>query len=106
MLGLPCPLNITIADRTIGMLQFFLWQAFAITLEDFAIGLCKYVFGGTGPRQLRVVVGWVWVTATLWYSMPMAGDVMLRMRLMEETFLPGTLVGGLVERWVPIPSYI
>jgi len=103
MLGLPRPLNITTTECTIGMLQFFLWQAFAITSEDFVMWLCRRGFGGTGPRWMRAWVGGPWVVGSFWYSMAFAGDVMLRMRLGEETFLPGTVVGGLVREWVPVP---
>ncbi|KAL8648013.1 MAG: hypothetical protein Q9210_005225 [Variospora velana] len=104
MLGLPCPLNITVAERTLGMIKFFLWQALAITSEDLVQWMCRSSFGGLGPRWLRTGVGWAWVVGSCWYSMSLAGDVMLRMRLGEETFLPGTLVGGFVKDWVPIPA--
>ena len=103
MLGLPRPLNISTTECTLGMLRFFLWQALAITTEDFAMWVCKHIFGGTGPKYFRTVVGWAWVVGSCWYSMAWAGDVMIRMRLGEETFLPGTLVGRWVERSVPVP---
>lgn len=45
----------------------------------------------------------MWVAGSFWYSMAFAGDVMLRMRLGEETFLPGTVLGGSVKEWVPLP---
>jgi hypothetical protein len=65
--------------------------------------MCRRGVGGTGPKVCRTLVGWVWVVGSFWYSMAWAGDVMLRMRLNEETFLPGTVVGQWVERLVPVP---
>lgn len=49
------------------------------------------------------MLGWVWLLGTCRYSMAWAGDVMLRMQLGEEAFLPRTLVRLWVERFVPIP---
>lgn len=103
MLGLPRPLNITTAECTLGMLRFFLWQALAITGEDFFMWGCRSSFGGAVPRDIKTVVGRVWSTGSCWYSIACAGDVMLRMRLGEETFLPGTVVGRWVENLVPVP---
>ncbi len=103
MRGLPRPTNITTGECTLGMLRFFLWQAFAITIEDIVMWMCRRGVGGTGPKVCRTLVGWVWVVGSFWYSMAWAGDVMLRMRLNEETFLPGTVVGQWVERLVPVP---
>ena len=104
MRGLPRPLNITTTECTIGMLRFFLWQALAITVEDFIMWACRRSLGGMGPRYLRRVIGYIWVVGSFWISMAWAGDVMLRMRLGEESFLPGTVVGHWVEQLVPIPS--
>lgn len=103
MLGLPRPLNITRAECTFGMLYFFLWQALAITVEDLTMWFCRHNFGGTGPRIVRRLVGWTWIVGSCWYSMAWAGDVVLRMRLGEETFLPGTMLGHWVEVLVPLP---
>lgn len=100
---LPHPLNITTAECTLGMLRFFLWRALAITGEDFVTWVCRRSFGGTGPRSFGTVLGWVWLLGTCRYSMAWAGDVMLRMQLGEEAFLPRTLVRLWVERFVPIP---
>lgn len=103
MRGLPRPSNITTTDCTLGMLRFFLWQALAITLEDLAMWICQHTFGGKGPKAFQSVVGWAWVLVSFWFSMHWAGDVMLRMRLGEETFLPGTISKSWIEKWVPTP---
>ena len=103
MLGLPAPFNITRSERTVGMVQFFLFQAAAITFEDFVQWGWKRLGGKTenaGP--LLRTVGYVWVVGCFWYSMHFAANVMLRMRLMEESFLPFTLVGAWVQK-LPIP---
>lgn len=125
MLGLPAPANITRSERTLGMLQFFLFHAAAITFEDFVQWVWRALGGGAaeeggvqggrrvdgkteggkgeGSSMLRRLVGYCWVVGCFWYSMHFAADVMLRMRLMEESFLPFTVVGGWV-RMLPIPS--
>lgn len=100
---LPRPISISTAECTIGMVQFFLWQAMAITIEDFVMLIWKRGVGRMPPEYLRTLFGWGWVVSSFWYSMSWAGDVMLRMRLGEETFLPGTVLGPWVEKFVPIP---
>jgi hypothetical protein len=104
MMMLPAPVNITWQERTLGMLQFFLWQAAAITFEDFV----QWTLRGRWEtsrrwRLLRPWIGYVWVTCSMWYSLPFAGDVMLRIRLQEKSFLPFTLVGPWIKSHVPIP---
>lgn len=94
---LPSPVNITLEEKTVGMLQFFMWQAAAITFEDFI----QWVWGRVvGPRQgsdpLRTAVGYVWVVASFWYSIPFAADVMLRLRCVETSPLPIAVFGPLL----------
>ena len=86
------------------MVQFFLFHATAITFEDFVQWGWKSLGGKLdNPSVVRTVVGYCWVVGCFWYAMPLAGDVMLRMRLMEDTFLPFTIVGPYVK-YLPIPN--
>ncbi|KAG6988940.1 thioredoxin reductase gliT [Physcia stellaris] len=102
MRGLPLP-NINTADCTLVMLRFFLWQALAITLGDLAISIYQQPFRRKGLEAFWRMIGWAWVIVSFWISMHWAGDVMLRMRLGEETFLPGTVSKGWIKEWVPVP---
>ena len=100
---LPCPDNITFNERTVGVVQFFLWQAAAITFEDFAQWAWRQAGGKTsGPSIFRTVVGYVWVICSFSYSVPLGVDIWLRIRVGEEPFLPFTLVGPWMK-YVPIP---
>jgi len=104
MLMLPAPINITWSERTVGMLQFFLWQAAAITFEDFVQWALRGQYDQSkNSRTCRSCIGYLWVTCFMWYSLPFAGDVMLRIRLTEKSFLPFTLVGPWIQKHVPIP---
>jgi hypothetical protein len=104
MLGLPAPANITKGERTLGMIQFFLFQATIISFEDFIQWGWKKLGGKLeGPSVLRKLVGYCWVVGCFWYSMALAGDVMLRMRLGEESFLPFTILGPCMK-YLPIPD--
>jgi hypothetical protein len=38
---LPLPANVTLAETTLGITYFLIWQAVAITIEDFLIWLGK-----------------------------------------------------------------
>ncbi|KAJ4390997.1 hypothetical protein N0V93_004596 [Gnomoniopsis smithogilvyi] len=103
MLLLPSPKNITIGERTKGMMAFFLWQAAAISVEDCA----KCIYIRTEPffhlgRPTLTIVGYAWVVMSFWISLPWAGDVMMRMRLTEESFLSFSIFNDFV-RYVPIP---
>ncbi|MCJ1380203.1 hypothetical protein MMC17_003306 [Xylographa soralifera] len=105
-LQMPCPTNITPAERTVGFFLFFVWQAVAITVEDL-IYWCWRKAGGSveqNQRHLgRRLVGYLWITASMWASMPLVADTFLRMRMGAESFLPFTVTGPLVQRYVPIP---
>jgi hypothetical protein len=103
MLLLPHPGNITFQERTFGIMAFFLWQAFAITFEDFAMWLLKATSGHDVIKSTRVtrVIGYTWVITSFWISLPWAADVMMRLRLTEESFLGFSLVRDLVRR-VPL----
>ena len=105
-LQMPCPTNITPAERTVGFFLFFVWQAAAITLED----LMQWCWrkAGRGLRQDtgklgRRLVGYVWITVSMWASMPLVADTFLRMRIGTESFLPFTIAGPWVQQYVPIP---
>ncbi|KAF2446664.1 hypothetical protein P171DRAFT_430761 [Karstenula rhodostoma CBS 690.94] len=93
---LPRPPNITLHEATAGMLYFFLWQAFAITAEDFVIWLWKTSGLSINPAPWNSVLGYVWVIFSMWISIPWAADVMMRLRLTEESFLGFTVFG----RWI------
>ena len=100
---LPSPTNITLSERTVGVVQFFLWQAAAITFEDFVQWLWARLGGKTsGPSIFRTVIGYVWVVWSFWYSVPLGADVWMRMRIGQEPFLPFTVVGPWMK-YVPIP---
>ncbi|KAI0114680.1 membrane bound O-acyl transferase family-domain-containing protein [Hypoxylon sp. NC0597] len=100
MLILPSPVNITQSERTVGILLYFLWQALAITLEDFIQWTWRRVFGPKPPGW-STVVGYVWVVCSFWFSLPLAGDVMVRIRLGQDPPLPFSVFTSLVER-VPL----
>lgn len=103
MLILPSPTNITFNERTIGVMQFFFFQAAAITFEDFIQWVWKQLGGKTSaPSMFRTLVGYTWVICCFWYSLPLIGDVMLRMRMGDQTFLPFTVTGPWM-RYIPIP---
>lgn len=103
MLLLPHPPNLTTSERSTGVLVFFLWQAVAITAEDFAIWLWRQVSGGRemSPKASRLI-GYAWVTWSMWFSVPWAADVMMRIRITEESMLPLSLVRNVVQR-IPLP---
>ncbi|KAI0401587.1 membrane bound O-acyl transferase family-domain-containing protein [Xylaria palmicola] len=99
---LPCPVDVSDSERVTGFFLFFVWQAVAITFEDFAQWLWRR--GGLGEnRLLNRMIGYMWVTWCIWASLPLAGDTFMRMRLGEESFLPFSLAGPYVDRFVPIP---
>jgi hypothetical protein len=101
---LPRPRNITLFDATVGVVQFFVWQALAITLEDFA----QYLWRQSGQKierlgRLRYIMGYLWVVCSMWISLPWAADVMMRLKLTEESFLGFTVFGPWVNKMVPLP---
>ncbi|CAJ2504442.1 Uu.00g118360.m01.CDS01 [Anthostomella pinea] len=103
---MPCPIEVTDRERVVGFFQFFVWQAAAITLEDFVQWCWRQtaeVHGQGDNHTLARIIGYVWVTCTIWGSLPLAGDTFLRMRMGEQSFLPFTLVGPFLGRLVPIP---
>ncbi|KAH8888278.1 toxin biosynthesis protein [Thozetella sp. PMI_491] len=103
MLLLPRPPNITATESTVGVMAFFLWQAAAITAEDLAQWLWRKVSGDVMiDRRIRKWLGYSWVILSFWISLPWAADVMMRIRLTEESFLGFSLVKGLVQH-IPIP---
>lgn len=109
ILILPSPRNVTFAERTHGMLVFFVAQAALITAEDGVKHVWRKWLGGPGADRSFLVrlLGYAWVVGALWYSMGWAGDVFLRMRLAEQPLFPFTLSGAVLEEWVPkIRNYL
>ncbi|KAJ8069763.1 hypothetical protein OCU04_000182 [Sclerotinia nivalis] len=98
-LQMPCPTNITPAERTLGFFLFFVWQMAAITFEDFVQWMIPKPIGG----RWRKVVGYLWVVASFWASMWLAADTFLRMRMGAESFLPLSFWAGIVESYFPVP---
>ncbi|OJD31014.1 toxin biosynthesis protein [Diplodia corticola] len=99
---MPCPASVSEWDRWSGLVFYFLWQAAAITFEDFVLFVWRSAFGGGGEsRTWKSVVGYVWVTCSFWFSLPMAADVMLKLRMGEVSPFPWTLWGPLVEMLFP-----
>jgi len=106
----PVPSNIDYYERTAGMFQFFMWQAFAISLEDSVQGVWKLACKTIGvDRQSRAMTlfernaGRVWVCTSMWISMPWAADLTLRFRFGDELMVPFSLVGpwvGRILEWV------
>ena len=88
---LPYSTNITFAERTIGVMIYFLWQAAAITAEDFVQWACRKQSLHI-PRTWRTLIGYVWVTASFWYLLPFAADVLLKLKMGQESPLPFTVV--------------
>lgn len=100
---LPHPPNITADERFTGVLVFFLWQAVAITAEDFAMWLWRQASGGRKMNPaVSTLIGYAWVTGSMWYSLPWAADVMMRIRMTEKSMLPFSLVRDVVQK-VPLP---
>ncbi|KAI8632625.1 membrane bound O-acyl transferase family-domain-containing protein [Xylariaceae sp. FL1651] len=105
MVILPSPANLTLADRTVGIFCFFVWQAVAITLEDLMQWVWKLSrdrVGGqpvasSSPPLWVTVLGYVWVVASFWFSLPMAGGVMLKLRMGQDTPLPVSAFGWLIN---------
>jgi hypothetical protein len=103
MRGIPAPANITVDEYTTGWIQFFVLQAAAITFEDFVQWRWRQLGGKTtGPSVLRTLVGYVWVTCWIWYSLPLVGDLMLRMRVGEAAFLPFSVEESWMK-YIPLP---
>jgi hypothetical protein len=106
MRTIPAPANLAVADYTLGWIQFFVWQAAAITFEDFAKWSWKRLVGMGDThfhtRSAYTIIGYMWVTASMYYSLPWLGDLMLRMRLGEQSFLPFSLTKQFVQQ-LPTP---
>lgn len=102
MLMLPSPTNITLNERTVGMIEFFWWQAAAITTEDLVQWIWARFFGNR-KTAFRTYIGYVWVAFSMWCSLPLAADVMIRLRLLEKSFLPFTIFGPWIKEYIPIP---
>ncbi|MCJ1401071.1 hypothetical protein MMC11_004283 [Xylographa trunciseda] len=103
MRGIPAPANLELQDYTVGWLQFFFFQAAAITFEDGVQWTWRRLRGEMEGRSLlRTLVGYAWVTCWLWWSLPFVGDLMLRMRIGETNVLPFSLVASWME-YMPIP---
>ncbi|KAK8157451.1 membrane bound O-acyl transferase family-domain-containing protein [Phyllosticta citrichinensis] len=98
---MPCPANVPERDRWVGLMCYFLWQAAAITLEDFVLFLWRKNFGVGSSGALTNIVGYIWVTCSFWFSLPMAADVLLKLRMGEVSPFPWTLWGPLVDRLFP-----
>ncbi|OCL14899.1 toxin biosynthesis protein [Glonium stellatum] len=105
-LQMPCPINISVSDRTTGFFLFFVWQAAFITFEDFVQWLVRKTAWGPLKKEggvLRVWIGYLWVIVALWMTIPLVGDTFLRMRMGIESLLPFSWSRPLVERFIPIP---
>ena len=93
----PAPRSMKVNDKMVGMGLFFFCQAAAITVEDFVQWAWRQVGGRMKESNgLRTLVGYAWVTLSFWYSIPFAADVMLRMRVMEESPLPFSIFAPLL----------
>ncbi|KAH6666346.1 toxin biosynthesis protein [Halenospora varia] len=106
-LHLPRSSNITAGECAEGFFLFFVWQAAAITAEDFAKWIVRK--NGWSPQSNKSkrycnMIGHAWVFFSMWMSFPIVGDTMLRMRIGTGQFAPFPLMRPLVEAYVPIPQ--
>jgi hypothetical protein len=99
-LHLPRPANITAAECSTGFLFFFFWQAVAITVEDVAVWAWRKI--GFKTKKVRLV-GYAWVFVTLWWTFPLVGDTVLKLRIGTGSFAPFTFAKPLVRALMPIP---
>ena len=98
LLLMPYPTNITFRQRTIGIMYYFLWQAVAITLEDMVQWAWRSVFGKVkANNRLANITGYVWVICSFWFSLPWAGDVMMRIKMGETSPFPFAITGRLMK---------
>ncbi|KAF1950187.1 hypothetical protein CC80DRAFT_496999 [Byssothecium circinans] len=106
-LQMPHPINLTPGERSLGFFYFFVWNASAITLEDFLQWCVRKIF----PKRelirnyclLRELVGYFWVTVVMWQGLPLVGDMCLRLRVGAESPFPFSLSKPFVEKYVAIP---
>lgn len=99
---LPAQVNLTLQDRTLGMVAFFMWQAAAITLEDFVQWVSCTKLGlpsGSESRFVRLF-GYAWVICSFWFSLPLGATVQHRVRLGQDAPIP--LFRSLAEK-ISIP---
>lgn len=68
-----------------------------IMLEDMVIFLWRSAFG-TSTDRWKSLVGYVWVVCSFWFSLPMAADVILKLRKGEVSLFAWTLWGPLLDR--------
>lgn len=87
---LPAQVNLTLQDRTGGMIVYFLWQAVAITIEDLVQWVWSTILGGPSASRNWVVrlVGYAWVICSFWFSLPLAAAVQHRVRLGQDALIP------------------
>jgi hypothetical protein len=94
---IPSPMNISFSSRSVGFFQFFIWQAAAITLEDFVLYLWRTAVGKTQERRLwHRVVGYAWVICWFAFSLPYFMDIMLKMKNFEKPMLPFTVMEAVI----------
>lgn len=90
ILILPSQINLTLQDKTAGMIAFFVWQAVAISVEDFVQWVFCTTFGGPNASRSWIVrlVGYSWVVWSFWFSLPLAAAVQHRVRLGQDAPIP------------------
>lgn len=100
---LPAPGNITLEDRTVPIFFFFLWQAFAISLEDLAHAVSSPLIRRLGLERMKgwamakKLIGWMWVLTSFWISIPWVADLTLRFRFGDELMIPFSVVKPLIN---------
>ena len=102
---LPTPENVTFKEQTAGIFFFFLFQAAAITFEDIIKWLwCQVVKrkGFKTSKRLTVIIGYSWTFFVIWKTLPLAGDVFLRMRIGQDPLFPISVAAPFVKM-LPIP---
>lgn len=86
------PLRVMLGDEhrlPLGTVFFFSSQAIAILVEEAVIKAYRYAAGGsTQPRPWHRWVGFVWVSAWLYWSLPFFLDDMFASGMMDASTIP------------------
>lgn len=95
---LPSPRNLSLQESTLGVFLLFLYQALAITLEDVVQWVYRKIRVERPMGPWAAYVGYVWVVFSFWHLLPLAGDVMLRLRMGQDAPLLCSVFMPLVEK--------
>jgi len=92
----------TFSDRFSRVFFCFVLNAAIIHFEDGVINVYKRLFPDSKPGGWKSLVGYVWTTLCVWFSLQMAGTAYLRMGMTGTPDVPvpvmGRVLGALRER--------